>query len=449
MGIVFWCIKPLVLYKSFEIYRYRMIITATDRGTPRQTGTLTLDISLTDINDNDPVITGTYSTTVPENAPEHFVIFDIDADDADGEKFGKLKYEIISGDSNSVFRIEPSTGVIQVASPLDRETISQYELLVKVSDNGVPPRSTSATATISVGDVNDVTPASLNSTYEFYVLENVTLNSHVGKVVASDRDFGINSQLKYKIATYWLGSSGKFRINEMTGDIFTMAMLDREVEDVYSILVRVEDGGTPALLSDTLVNINIQDVNDKPPMFRRPKYSTAIFENLAAGSKVLTTGAIDEDMGVNAVIKYELDISTQSGLLADYYFSVHATTGDVFLKRKVDREAYEMLPLTVVARDSGFPSLSSSANVYIQIEDVNDNKPKFSPLFYNTEASTVDLCDATITDVTATDADLGRNAAVNYEFAESAASLPFTISQLGIFSIINTHFNINVGKIKI
>lgn len=410
-----------------------MVITATDRGTPRLTGSLTLEISLTDVNDNDPVVTGVYKTTVPENAPEHFVIFDINADDADGEAFGKLKYEIISGDSNSVFKIEPNTGVIQVASPLDRESISQYELVIKVTDNGIPPRSTFGAATIYVGDVNDVVPVSLNSSYEFSVLENVTINSYVGKIVASDGDFGTNSQLKYKIATYWLGSSGKFGINEMTGDIFTTGMLDREVEDVYSILFRVEDGGTPALLSDTIVNINVKDINDKHPMFRRPRYSTAIFENLAAGSKVHTTGATDEDLGVNAVIKYELDISTQNGLLTNYYFTVHETTGDIYLKRKVDREAYEMFTLTVVARDTGFPPLSSSVSVNIQIEDINDNRPKFSPLFYNTEASTINLCDATITDVTATDADLGRNAAVNYELDENAVSLPFTVSQLGNF----------------
>ncbi|XP_048738793.2 protocadherin Fat 4-like [Ostrea edulis] len=427
---------------------YQMVITATDRGTPRLTGSLTLEISLTDVNDNDPVVTGVYKTTVPENAPEHFVIFDINADDADGEAFGKLKYEIISGDSNSVFKIEPNTGVIQVASPLDRESISQYELVIKVTDNGIPPRSTFGAATIYVGDVNDVVPVSLNSSYEFSVLENVTINSYVGKIVASDGDFGTNSQLKYKIATYWLGSSGKFGINEMTGDIFTTGMLDREVEDVYSILFRVEDGGTPALLSDTIVNINVKDINDKHPMFRRPRYSTAIFENLAAGSKVHTTGATDEDLGVNAVIKYELDISTQNGLLTNYYFSVHETTGDIYLKRKVDREAYEMFTLTVVARDTGFPPLSSSVSVNIQIEDINDNRPKFSPLFYNTEASTINLCDATITDVTATDADLGRNAAVNYELDENAVSLPFTVSQLGAVKarseVLLTKYIINV-----
>lgn len=110
---------------------------------------------------------------------------------------------------------------------------------------------------------------------------------------------------------------------------------------------------------------------------------------------------------------------------------MHGTTGNIFLRRKVDREVDQRFTLTIIAKDSGVPSLSSAVKVNIQIEDVNDNPPVFSPLFYNTEASSINLCDPVITTVRATDADIGRNAAINYYINENDDKAPFTVSNFG------------------
>ncbi|XP_061195482.1 cadherin-related tumor suppressor-like [Saccostrea echinata] len=409
--------------------KYEMVITATDGGNPRMTGTLSLKIIVSDVNDHDPVITGSYVTTVSENAPEHSVIFNISAYDADTEKFGKLNYEIILGNLNSIFKIESNTGVVQLATTLDREYKDRYELIVKVTDNGVPPRSSTVTAVVNVGDENDSPPVLSKSVYEFSIQEHVRQNTLVGNIEATDKDIGKNAKLKYSIATIWKGNTGVFDIKEMTGEILTNGVVDREAYDEYSLLMRAKDSGTPTLFSDVIVKIKIDDINDNPPIFRRQEFSTAIFENLAVNSKIHTTGATDRDVGINAIIKYELDISNKNGLLADYYFGVYGNTGDIFLKRRIDREAYDELTFTVIVRDTGVPSLSSSANVTVQIQDVNDNRPVFSPVFYNSEVSSVKLCDAEVTKITATDADLGKNAAINFEL--ETKDLPFVVSPLG------------------
>ena len=112
---------------------------------------------------------------------------------------------------------------------------------------------------------------------------------------------------------------------------------------------------------------------------------------------------------------------------------MHRSTGNIFLLRNIDREVYQSFTLTVIARDNGIPSLWNQARVQINIEDVNDNMPVFSPLFYNAEVSSVNLCDAVVTTVTASDPDLGRNAVINYSFQENDASGFFSISHLGNF----------------
>ena len=408
-----------------------MIITAKDNGTPRLTGTLTLVIEVTDVNDNNPIIRGQYAASVLENVPIHFVIFKIDAYDADEDSFGKLKYEIVSPGINSMFRLEENTGTLQVASSLDRESTDKYEFIIQVSDNGIPSLSTTLTATINVLDVNDFAPKPNALYYDFFVSEDVLLSTKVGNVVVKDDDIGINSELMFDIATYWKGPKTHFDVNQKTGELFTKGTLDRELDDVYSFLLRVKDGGTPSLSSDITININIQDVNDNFPVFTRPEFSTAIFENLTSGSNFLSTRATDDDVGENAKIRYQLELSSDDNLRANYYFGVDENTGNVFLRQKVDREVYQSFVLTITARDNGVPSLSNQVKVHIKVEDVNDNVPIFSPVFYNTEASAVNVCDAVITTVRSSDKDIGRNAAVNYKLQEYDTQTPFSVSQLG------------------
>ena len=60
--------------------------------------------------------------------------------------------------SQCSFVIEPSTGTIRTAVPLDRETTDMYMLTVTAEDAGTPSLSTSVTVYINVSDVNDNTP---------------------------------------------------------------------------------------------------------------------------------------------------------------------------------------------------------------------------------------------------------------------------------------------------
>lgn len=55
----------------------------------------------------------------------------------------------------------------------------------------------------------------------------------------------------------------------------------------------------------------------------------------------------------------------------------------ITVKSALDREVQAEFSLTVVAKDSGTPSLSASVVVKVIIDDVNDNAPVFSQqMFY-------------------------------------------------------------------
>ena len=65
----------------------------------------------------------------------------------------------------STFRIDPHTGVLTLAAPLDREAAAQYFFTVTATDGGPEPLSTSTRVTVIVRDYNDNPPVFTKDTY--------------------------------------------------------------------------------------------------------------------------------------------------------------------------------------------------------------------------------------------------------------------------------------------
>lgn len=73
--------------------------------------------------------------------------------------------------------------------------------------------------------------------------------------------------------------------------------------------------------------------------------------------------------------------------------------------------------MQVVVTDSGYPSLSSTAHVVVEVLDVNDKKPEFLEKFYRSRvmAVTEDKGKTPLLRVTARDEDIGQNAQITYK----------------------------------
>ncbi|XP_021371784.1 protocadherin Fat 4-like [Mizuhopecten yessoensis] len=395
---------------------YDMVILATDKGATPLTGTSTVTISLIDVNDNDPSISGTYDTTIDEDTAVNTVVFSITATDPDDGQNSQLSYSINSGNTNSDFKIEVGTGILQTVNTLDRETTSAYLLVVYVVDNGATARTASVTCTVTIGDLNDNTPAWTAAPYTFTVDENVATTTSVGTIAATDADTGVNSAISYNIIGYWSGGSNPVTIDTSTGVITTSASLDRESADTYVIWCRVQDSGTPVLSSDTNVTITINDLNDNDPTFASTTYSATVTENTAVATSITTMSATDADTGVNAVIVYSFDTSTTAGARADLYLTIGSSTGLVEVKSSIDREVDATFTVVVLAVDTGTTPRTGSTTLMVTVGDENDNSPLFSPTYYNGEVPYTGSCNPTIVTLTASDADEGANAQLYYYF---------------------------------
>lgn len=100
-----------------------------------------------------------------------------------------------------LFQINSETGLIQtkISDSLDRETTAQYFLQIIAKDKGIEPRSSTATVTIRISDINDQPPVFVEKIYRVHMSENTAKGGPVITVSATDNDIDENARLTYTL----------------------------------------------------------------------------------------------------------------------------------------------------------------------------------------------------------------------------------------------------------
>ena len=295
--------------------KFELRIVGYDLGTPKsRSSTMTLVISLKDVNDNPPTFSkSVYDFHVTENSPISSSRFaQITATDLDSDENGRVYYTFEKSRYTSLFGINPPDGSLYVRGPLDREEQDLYVMTVIATDYGKIPSKLSSTAVIRihVKDVNDNVPVFTSSDYHFNIEENLPVGSTVGVLAARDRDIGANGELRFSL----VNPHANFVINPHNGEITTRQELDREYKAGYELTVRVSDRGFPQNEASTTVQISVLDSNDNAPAFEHSVDETALVEeNRPKATRVIQIVAVDPDAMENGTVSYWLDES-KSGL---------------------------------------------------------------------------------------------------------------------------------------
>ncbi|XP_038617667.1 protocadherin Fat 3 isoform X2 [Tachyglossus aculeatus] len=368
-------LKTLALLDREKIPVYNLIVRATDGGGRFCQSEVRL--ILEDVNDNLPVFSSDhYSACIYENTATKALLTRVQATDPDVGVNRKVVYSLADS-ANGYFSIDRSSGIIILEQPLDREVQSSYNISVKASDQGTTlTLSSFATVTITVLDINDNPPVFERRDYLVTVPEDTSPGTQVLAVFATSQDIGTNAEITYLIRSG--NERGKFRINSRTGEISVMEALDYELCKDFYLVVEAADGGTPALSAVATVNVNLTDVNDNAPQFNQEVYSAVISEDASVGDSVVLLIAEDVDSPPNGQIHFSIVSGDR-----DDEFAVEPAMGLVQVKKKLDRERVSGYSLLIQAEDSGIPALSSTVTVNIDISDVNDNSPVFTPSNYS------------------------------------------------------------------
>ncbi|XP_032133211.1 protocadherin-17 isoform X1 [Sapajus apella] len=144
--------------KSFEFK-----VLAKDSGAPAHLeSNATVRVTVLDVNDNAPVIVlptlqnDTAELQVPRNAGLGYLVSTVRALDSDFGESGRLTYEIVDGNDDHLFEIDPSSGEIRTLHPFWEDVTPVVELVVKVTDHGKP--TLSAVAKLIIRSVSGSLP---------------------------------------------------------------------------------------------------------------------------------------------------------------------------------------------------------------------------------------------------------------------------------------------------
>ncbi|XP_019688942.3 protocadherin beta-3 [Felis catus] len=362
----------LVKYLNFEeMNTYELDIEAKDGG--GLSGKTTVIVQVVDVNDNPPELTlSSITSPIPENSPETVVaVFSVS--DLDSGENGRIMCSI---EDSLPFILKPSVEnfyTLLTNTPLDRETKSEYNITITVTDLGTPRLKTQHNITVTVSDVNDNAPAFSQTTYTLRVRENNSPALHIGSVSATDRDSGANAQVTYSLlppADPQLPLASLVSINADNGQLFALRSLDYEALRAFEFGVRAADRGSPALSSQARVRVLVLDDNDNAPFVLYPPQNgsapcTELVPRAAeAGYLVTKVVAVDGDSGQNAWLSYQLLKATEPGL-----FGVWAHNGEVRTARLLSERDAVKHRLVVLVRDNGEPPRSASVTLHVLLVD--------------------------------------------------------------------------------
>ena len=295
-----------------------------------------------------------------------------------------------------------SKGELLISKRLDYEAVSSYDLTVRANRSSF---SAYTTVHIHILDTNDNSPEFESKVYVANIPEDSLNGTRVVQVQAHDKDSGKNGMVTYEMSAESTRYLTVFTVDENTGWITSKGDLDRETLSSYTLQVNAKDHGSDKqFVSTTRVNINLDDVNDSPPVFSKPIYVTSITEDSPIGTEVLSLNTTDKDV-MPSIVYYIVDGDRHN------HFNIDQNSGKIYVHAKLDHELLPRYLLRITASDGAF---IASSSVKVEIIDVNDNKPLCKKLHLRVPLPENTTVGTSIVTINATDKDEGNNSRITF-----------------------------------
>ncbi|XP_040851121.1 protocadherin Fat 2 [Ochotona curzoniae] len=409
------------LKKPFDyqaLNKYHLKVIARDGGIPSlQTEERVL---VTVRNKSNPLFQSPYyKVRVPENITLYTPILHTQARSPEGLR---LIYNIVEEEPLMLFTTDFKTGVLTVTGPLDYESKTKHVFTVRATDTALGSFS-EATVEVLVEDINDNAPTFSQLVYTTSVSEGLPAQTPVIQLLASDQDSGQNQDVSYHIVEDGSDVSKFFQINGSTGEMSTVRELDYEAQQHFHVKVRAMDRGDPPLTGETLVVVNVSDVNDNPPEFRQPQYEANVSELATCGHLVLKVQALDPDSQDTSHLEYLILSGNQ-----DRHFTINSSSGIISMFNLCKKQLDSSYNLRVGASDGVF---RATVPVYINTTNANKYSPEFQQHVYEAELAENAKVGTKVIELLAIDKDSGPYGTVDYTIINKLAGEKFSINPTG------------------
>uniref|UniRef100_A0A4W4FAP1 Cadherin domain-containing protein n=1 Tax=Electrophorus electricus TaxID=8005 RepID=A0A4W4FAP1_ELEEL len=317
---------------------------------------------------------GDINYSVPEETNVGYVIGNIAKDLGINAKIlSTRKARLDVDDDGKVYcDVSLSSGDLVVAERIDREQICgpktvcplKYEMIL---ENPLELH----VIVVHIQDINDNSPTFASDVIKFEIRESANKGARFTISGAHDEDVGLNGVQSYSLQNnehftfdvHARPGGGKY------GELVLSKELDREQQQKMSLILTATDGGRPQRSGTTVIEVTILDANDNAPVFTQQIYKVNVPENADLGTVLATVTATDADEGANGQLTYEFGHTSEE---LNKLFKLNKNSGDIILVGQMDFEKESLYELSIQAKDGS----ASTANVIIDITDVNDNAPK-------------------------------------------------------------------------
>ncbi|XP_055954929.1 protocadherin Fat 4 [Patella vulgata] len=441
-------------------YQFRVRATDNVSVSPR-TGTALVRVTVVR-NPNAPEFgQSNYNVTISEYEAVRNIIARIPATDKDSinSLSGQIRYSITSVTPNNglgYFVITPNTGDIILSQQLTRSGVpDRFELRILARDMAASPKSATTTLTINVVR-NRFAPVFSIADNNGVVSQNSPVYTTILRANATDEDMNDiynrgtpNAQIKYSIVDNTQPGSQYFGVYN-DGTVYVRQSLFNEDSDLQTLpfTLRASDSGWNYKSTDIQVEIKLTKatLTEGDLGFIQPVYYIEQKENTAIGTTIQDLNV--ENQG-SEIVRCTF-ISGNEGTV----FTVDTDTDkkNCFLKlqKELDYEVKNLYNMTLLVEKDVFSGRKKRqteniiyntwryTTVIVAVLDVNDNDPIFifpvypdgtTPNLYITAIPATSKPNEIVTTTSATDADSGRNAEIEYQMdPDNTQTPPFTIN---------------------
>ena len=316
-----------------------------------------------------------YIFTVPENSLDFAITPPLRAMDRDNDPSNdEFVYSILTVTPyDTGFRIVSNGDQGTLFTPTDYfdfEDSARFELAIGVSRVNMTDIIDNTTIVrVEVVDLNDNPPRLSPPNIVATLPENAANGTIVGTAVGIDFDTGVNGQLTYNHS----GEGASYFVFDADGNfiVANSDLIDFETDMNFTFSYEACDGGSPRHCSEPgSVNITVVNVDDLPPRFDPSVYTRAIAEDFPLNTVILYVSYSDPDTPQEGVT---LSLSPPQTLFQIAQVSGALMTTNVSL----DHEVSNFHAFSIIATDTA--GATSMAQVFIQILDVNDVRPRVEP----------------------------------------------------------------------
>lgn len=394
-------------------HQYVLLITAEDGGGSMVDAFLTINIL--DINDNSPVLLTSNEECFVHERIENSSACTLIFSDPDLKENGSIRVTAITGREFEYLPIPHDNRyrifTLLVVSALDYEATNSINVTVQFEDMGVIPNTKNKPLIIQVIDEPDNVPVFVNGSSQQVEMRTIVTNgSRIFTISATDVD---NDLITYNIVKVDPTDVAKrFYITPFTGVVIIVALEPDFISNSFvNLTISATDNSVYNLSSQANVSVN---VIPNTLSFTEVTYEFSLAEEMSSGT---TVGVIQIDRSSQAT-DIELNISSIGPSNVPFHIipnddeSDRVLTGTIITTEIIDRdnEQNDQFVFSVTAQRTAIQE-TATATVVVNIQDINDNGPKYNGTTqFSINENTV--LQTEIATISAADRDLGENGTI-------------------------------------